>query len=173
MSKQSLRKWQGRNRAFSFWWVTVLGSGMLRPAPGTWGSLAGLGLGYGLLQAGLNELDIVMLVIGLTVLSSLLIDKIEASVGIHDAPEIVIDEVAGQWLALLPLVAVAQAPLLFVLAFILFRVFDIIKPWPIGWLDKKVSGGFGVMVDDLVAGILAAIVIWVLLAFDLLDWAIQ
>lgn len=172
MAKVSLRTWDGRFKSFAFWWVTALGSGMMRPAPGTWGSLLGLVAGYFMLKSGVDQIEMAAWVIGVTILSTKLIGSIEAITGIHDAPEIVIDEVAGQWLALLPLVGMTGSPILFGLAFLLFRFFDILKPWPIGWLDRHVEGGFGVMVDDLVAGIMAAIVIWVLLTFDLLDWAI-
>ncbi|NVJ99113.1 MAG: phosphatidylglycerophosphatase A [Alphaproteobacteria bacterium] len=172
MAKQSLRTWQGREKTFSFWLVTVIGTGMLRPAPGTWGSLAGLAAGYIMIANGVDQIELAAWAIGLTIISSRMIDSIEAITGIHDAPEIVVDEVAGQWLALLPLIAYVDSPLLFGLAFLLFRLFDIVKPWPIGWLDRKVNGGFGVMIDDLVAGILAAITLWVLLIMNLLDWAV-
>lgn len=172
MPKQSIRQWTDRSRHASFWWVTVVGAGMLRPAPGTWGSLAGVLLGYLMLRLGVTLAELIAWVAALTVVSTQAINSIEAKTGIHDAPEIVVDEVAGMWLALLPLVSLPASPLLFVLAFLLFRLFDIVKPWPIRWLDEKVGGGFGVMVDDLVAGILAAIVIWVLLIFNLLEWAV-
>lgn len=172
MAKGSLRTWDGRTKSLAFWWVTALGSGMMRPAPGTWGSLLGLVAGYYMLKGGIDQIEMAAWVIAVTILSTKLIGSIEAITGIHDAPEIVIDEVAGQWLALLPLVGMTDSPILFGLAFLLFRFFDIIKPWPIGWLDRHVDGGFGVMVDDLVAGIMAATVIWTLLTFDLLDWLI-
>ncbi|MCW9044778.1 MAG: phosphatidylglycerophosphatase A, partial [Alphaproteobacteria bacterium] len=80
----------------------------------------------------------------------------------HDPGEIVIDEVAGQWLSLFPVsYFLGQADIIGVIAaFILFRIFDILKPWPIRLLDSKVGGGFGVMVDDIGAGIVAAIILW-------------
>lgn len=173
MTKQSLRAWDGRTKSIGFWWVTVFGVGMLKPAPGTWGSAVGAIIGYFMLRSGMNILDLIVCAAALTVLSSWLINNIEQATGFHDAPEIVVDEVAGQWLAFLPLVGMASSPLLFLLAFGLFRLFDILKPWPIRWLDIHVDGGFGVMVDDLLAGVFAAIVIWTLLALDLLDWFIQ
>ncbi|WP_417463647.1 phosphatidylglycerophosphatase A [Kordiimonas sp.] len=169
MAKTSLRTWHARNKSPLFWLVTGLGVGMLRPAPGTWGSLFGLFLGYGLLKLQPDAITLVVLVACLTVVSSLAINKIEARIGIHDAPEIIIDEVAGQWLALVPVTMFEPSLTLYVLAFLLFRFFDIIKPWPIGWLDKKVAGGFGVMVDDLVAGILAGFGIIILQITGLLD----
>ena len=95
--------------------------------------------------------------------------------GGHDNPHIVWDEWAGMWLTLLPLsymgIAngsfwqnITQIPtiLAIIIAFILFRFFDIIKPPPIGWADKKVAGGLGIMLDDIIAGVMAAAV-WVII----------
>ena len=78
--------------------------------------------------------------------------------GVDDASEIVADEVAGMWLAL------AFLPTLWwlvLLAFALFRLLDILKPGPIGWLDREVKGGLGVMLDDLLAGAVVGIVLYV------------
>lgn len=84
--------------------------------------------------------------------------------GREDPPECVIDELAGQWLAcaigllsfgLLPPVENIWLPLL--LAFLLFRLFDINKPWPVGWADRSIAGGLGVMTDDMIAGLMAGI----------------
>jgi len=70
----------------------------------------------------------------------------------------VVDEIVGQWLAFLP---VANFDLLwFVTAFALFRLFDVLKPWPIRVLDRRIKGGFGVMLDDVLAGIFAALCLW-------------
>ncbi len=77
--------------------------------------------------------------------------------GAHDPGAVVIDEVAGQWLVL------AVVPLewwWFVLGFAVFRVFDILKPWPISWMDKHIKGGLGVMLDDMAAGIAGAAVLY-------------
>ncbi|WP_262691633.1 phosphatidylglycerophosphatase A family protein [Kordiimonas aestuarii] len=169
MAKVSLRTWNERNLSPHFWFVTGLGIGMLRPAPGTWGSLLGLLIGVVLIQAGFGISGLIAGAITLTVFASLSINHIEKLTNIHDAPEIIIDEIAGQWLALIPAALIPKAYIIYGLAFLLFRFFDILKPWPIGWLDKKVAGGFGVMVDDLIAGILAAISIWLLLTTGLLD----
>ena len=87
--------------------------------------------------------------------------------GREDPSECVIDELAGQWLAcafalfgfggLLP---TAQTPWLpFLLAFLLFRLFDIIKPWPVSWADRSIAGGLGVMADDMLAGLMAGLVL--------------
>ena len=91
-------------------------------------------------------------------------DRYMRAVGVHDPGAIVVDEVAGQWLTL----AVAPLdPLAYLAGFLLFRVFDVLKPWPAGWLDRRVGGAFGVMIDDIAAaayagGALAVLVTWFL-----------
>jgi phosphatidylglycerophosphatase A len=85
-----------------------------------------------------------------------------ATVKVHDPPAIVIDEVVGQWitLALVPL-----DPLIYALGFLLFRVIDVIKPWPVNFIDRAVTGGFGVMLDDVVAGLYAGAALWLIVAW--------
>jgi len=163
MAKQSLSGWNKRYRSFAFWWSVGFGAGLLRPAPGTWGSILGLGIGYFLLQLPYAAGVLVLGALLITVISIFAIGVIEKSAGVHDAPEIVIDEIAGQWLAMVPLAFLPYGWLELGLSFLLFRIFDIIKPWPIGPLDRKVSGGFGVMVDDLVAGVIAAAILAMLM----------
>lgn len=124
-----------------------LGSGCIRTAPGTWGTLAGLLL-YSLLfwlPAPLYlGFVLVMFLVGI-----ILCERTARALGVHDHPAIVWDEFVGIWLAL----ALQPTGLLWLLvAFAAFRFFDIIKPWPIGWLDRRMPGGLGIMVDDLVAG---------------------
>jgi phosphatidylglycerophosphatase A len=80
---------------------------------------------------------------------------------IEDPGTIVIDEVAGQWLVLVP---APLDPLSYALAFVLFRIFDIWKPWPVRWADHHVKGGLGIMLDDLLAAIYAVLVFLVPLA---------
>lgn len=157
--KQSLSSWDDRWRSVPFWLAVGLGSGLMRPAPGTWGSLFGLLLGYGLIKAGMNVWLFMSFIITVTLIGNYVIEQIEKASGVHDAPEIVIDEVAGIWIAMLPIFHIANIEALLIAAFVLFRIFDIWKPYPIGWLDRKVSGGFGVMVDDLVAGVYALVCI--------------
>jgi len=82
--------------------------------------------------------------------------KTSKDMGVHDHAGIVWDEFVGFWIAMIAL-PVTWTSLL--LGFALFRLFDIFKPWPISWLDKHVSGGLGIMVDDIVAGLAAAAVI--------------
>ena len=78
----------------------------------------------------------------------------ERATGDKDPGKIVIDEVAGQWLTLVP---VAPDPLLYLIGFLLFRIADIVKPWPASWCDRNLSGGVGVMLDDIAAGAYAAV----------------
>ncbi len=166
--KQSLDNWQDRKASPAYWIAVFFGSGLIRPAPGTWGSFAALITGYLLIAAGVSAFVFATAIFVVTIIGTLSIDAIERQTGVHDAPEIVIDEVAGMWLALLPCYYMDTSYALFIAAFVLFRVFDIIKPWPIGWLDRKVSGGFGVMVDDIVAGIFAILGIEILAMFGFL-----
>ncbi len=137
--------------------ATWFGSGLMRPAPGTWGSAAALPFGAGLMILGPGYLLVgIVLVTAAGVWAS---DVYGQARGISDAGEIVIDEVAGMWIVLL-VVPLAIWPVL--LAFLLFRLFDIAKPWPAGWCDRKLTGGIGVMADDVVAGIHAAIAAMIL-----------
>ena len=141
--------------------ATWFGVGLIRRAPGTWGSLAALPC-----AAGLQFLGGPWLLAGATGLVALAgvwaSGRYAAALASGDPGAVVVDEVAGQWLALLPL------PLdlwWYAAAFALFRLFDIAKPWPIGWLDKNLHGGRGIMADDLAAGLAAGA-----LAYALLLW---
>ena len=155
-----------------YWLGIGLGSGLPRRAPGTWGTVGGLIVAIPFLSLGFVPFLII------TILASLLGNSIcgrtSELMGGHDNPHIVWDEWAGMWLTLLPLsymgIAngsfwqnIAQIPTIvaIIIAFILFRFFDIIKPPPIGWADKKVAGGLGIMLDDIIAGVMAAAV-WVI-----------
>ncbi|SMC25493.1 phosphatidylglycerophosphatase A [Andreprevotia lacus DSM 23236] len=135
------------------------GSGLPRKAPGTWGTLAALPL-YALLMLALTPLQIVLLCIPVFLLGWWAADKTGKALGVHDHGSIVIDEIVAMWLVL------AYVPVTWLgwlLAFGLFRLFDIVKPWPIRWFDERVPGGFGVMLDDLLAAGFAVAVLWGLL----------
>ncbi|MGH1377414.1 MAG: phosphatidylglycerophosphatase A family protein [Alphaproteobacteria bacterium] len=135
------------------WLASWFGAGFINPAPGTWGSLAALPFGIAIFAfSGAYGLMISVFIITLIGLWSA--DKFDKAMDGHDSKMIVIDEVAGQWIALIP---AALNPILILLSFVLFRFFDILKPWPISFFDKKVPGAVGVMGDDILAGLFAAI----------------
>lgn len=131
------------------------GAGLLRGPSGTWGSLAGLPIGWAILSTtGIPGLVCaILLVTGLGLWAT---QRILAHGAPKDPSAIVVDEVAGLWVALVP---TGGSPWLIVLAFALFRVLDIAKPFPVSWADKRVPGAAGVMLDDLIAGALAAVVV--------------
>ncbi len=133
--------------------LTFFYSGLLPKAPGTWGSIAGAIVGYFILKyLGLQTLFLLTILISIVAIKE--IDMYEKEVGIHDSSEIVIDEVAGVWLAF----CISGATTLqLIFGVIFFRIFDIWKPSIIGRIDRDVNGGLGVMGDDLLAGIFAGI----------------
>ncbi len=135
--------------------VTWFGTGWLPWAPGTWGSLAALPFAWLLLYYGgpglLAISAFIVFVLGCR-LSEIALEETQTK----DPGWIVVDEVVGVWLTLL---AVPFGLIGFAQAFILFRLFDIWKPWPIDWADRKLEGGFGVMADDVLAAIYAAAVL--------------
>ena len=133
-------------------WIALgFGSGLSKKAPGTMGSLLALLLWWWLMADQALWLQLLVIAVGfeLGVRAS---NWMIAKTGVKDPGYIVWDEFIGQWIALLllPKTLVAYA-----LAFTLFRLFDIVKRGPVGWADKHFSGGFGVMIDDVFAGLLA------------------
>lgn len=135
--------------------------GMLPKAPGTWGSLAGIPVALAIATAvrGLgaySEIGAVTLLAVLGVITWWSIDQTERQWHTHDDGRIVIDEVLGQ--------AIASVFFPFdafhiIAGFVLFRIFDIAKPGPIGWADQKLPGALGTLLDDVIAGIFAAVVL--------------
>lgn len=144
--------------------------GHLRPAPGTWGSLAALPAAAILYALGGPYTVVAGIAVAYAV-GLWATTHVTAGQDDHDPSEIVIDEVVGQWLALLPVLFGAannNVPLLalwpgWVAAFVLFRFFDITKLGPIGWADRR-GDPTGVMLDDVIAGIFAAIGVGLLAA---------
>lgn len=128
-----------------------LGAGLSPKAPGTAGTLAGMLLA--LLLAGLPVWAGLATVALAFVAGIPICDRTARALGVHDHGGIVWDEVVGIWLVL---VTVPFHWAWWLAAFVAFRVFDIAKPWPIGWLDRRVTGGFGIMIDDLIAAVYAA-----------------
>jgi len=133
--------------------LTFFYSGLLPKAPGTWGTIAGAAVGVLILKyLGLQTLFLAMILITIIAINE--INKEEKLSGDHDQSWIVIDEVAGIWLAM----SMSGATMIqIILSVIFFRVFDIWKPSVIGRIDREVKGGLGVMGDDLLAGVFAGI----------------
>jgi phosphatidylglycerophosphatase A len=130
------------------------GTGLAPVAPGTAGSLPGLLLAYLTLSLG-TEWRIGIL-IALIAVGIWLCGESARRIGVHDHPGIVWDEITGMYLTLL---VVPPQIVPWLLAFLLFRLFDIWKPWPIRDLDHRLAGGAGIMLDDLVAALYAAILL--------------
>lgn len=134
------------------------GSGLAPKAPGTFGTLAAIPVWWLLAQGGgLVYLLGTLLAIAI---GPYVCGKAARDMGIHDHGSIVWDEVAGY---LITMLLVPVSWLWALVGFGLFRFFDILKPWPISWLDKKLAGGTGIMADDILAGVFAAIVMQLLL----------
>lgn len=127
------------------------GSGAVPKAPGTFGTLAACVL-YVYLLAHLSVSHYLLVLLFASLAGVYICGKAARDIGVHDHGGIVWDEFVGMWITLLWVPA--GWPWL-VLGFVLFRLFDILKPWPINWLDQQVHGGWGIMLDDIVAGIMA------------------
>lgn len=155
---------------FAHMTCTVFGVGHLRPGPGTWGSVVALPLFWVVHVAGGPALA-VLSIGAVFILGVWATRKMTEGTADHDPGEIVIDEVAGQWIALLPLSFAAARLDISILAFwpgwvagfVAFRLFDILKPGPVGWADRR-ADAIGVMLDDVIAGALAALVVLALAA---------
>ena len=149
--------------------ATLFGVGLLPFAPGTWGSLFGLILFfYTNIYLSINVEFFYLLLLAI-ILSAILVCYFATKMlsdNEKDQKAIVIDELAGVWIAFIPVsgIVMMQEFLTYsVLAFLLFRVFDIWKPYPIGYIDKKIKNYLGVVLDDLVAGFYAAFTVWLIL----------
>ena len=136
--------------------ATWFHSGRLKPASGTWGSLAALPFVYVVIRyVGLQALPVATGI--LFTLGYFAAQDYVTKTGEKDASPIVIDEVVGISIALLP---AGLDPKLWLIGFVLFRIFDAVKIGPVGWCDRKLPGAYGVMIDDVVAGIMAAVGVW-------------
>lgn len=129
------------------------GSGLAKKAPGTWGTAAAIPL-YCLL-ASMNAAVYSIATVIIMFSGIAICGKAAEKLGVHDFNGIVWDEIAGY---LITLWFVPFSWSVAVLGFVLFRFFDIVKPWPIKWIDEKVHGGLGIMLDDVLAGLFAAAV---------------
>lgn len=139
-------------------------SGKSPKAPGTAGSFAALPVGW-LIWAYGGDSALIVASIAVFAIGVWVAHLYSHMLGIHDAGEIVIDEVVGQWMCLLvvPLAGGWIDIAWLLAAFIAFRIFDIIKPWPIRWVDRQVGGGFGIMFDDVLAAAFAMVALAILI----------
>lgn len=130
------------------------GLGRIPVAPGTFGTLAGIP--FFLLLQPLTLAVYLAIVAVMFLVGIWLCHKTAHDLGVHDHPGIVWDEIVGY---LITMTAAPAGWQWLVIGFVLFRVFDILKPWPIRYFDRKVPGGFGIMLDDVLAGVFAAMIL--------------
>lgn len=126
------------------------GSGLAPVAPGTFGTLVAIPLYWWASQLPLMAF-LLMIVAGFA-LGVYLCEYTSRALGVHDHSGIVWDEIVGYFITM---IAVPLDWRWVIAGFVLFRIFDIVKPWPIRWVDKHLQGGFGIMFDDVLAGIFA------------------
>ncbi|MDX1803668.1 MAG: phosphatidylglycerophosphatase A [Alcanivorax sp.] len=130
------------------------GSGLAPVAPGTFGTLAAMPVWW--LCAQLPLWGYLLATAAVIAVGPSLCGRTSRDMQVHDHPGIVWDEIAG---LLVTMIAVPVTAWTALAGFLLFRLFDILKPWPISWLDRRVEGGLGIMVDDLLAGVYAALLL--------------
>lgn len=161
--------WPLHRRSWRLRTACLFGAGFIAPAPGTWGTLFAALPGFFLVIL-LPFWLFAPILVGLAVLGERACDYWEETFNTADDGRVVIDEAVAIWLVYLPLTDPGRGAigvLFYGLAgFILFRLLDIIKPWPIGAIERAISGGAGVMIDDIVAAVFAiallAVVEWYL-----------
>ncbi len=154
-----------------YWLAIGLGSGLPKVAPGTWGTVGGMLFAIPLMMLGFTAFVIITILAN--IVGIWICGRASQLMGVHDDPHIVFDEWAGVWIAMIPLahfyhysllvcvencgglLTIKQKYLLImaIIIFVLFRFFDILKPFPISVADKKLTGGLGIMLDDTLAGI--------------------
>jgi len=147
------------------------GSGLAPKAPGTFGTLAAVPLFYVLAMLNIESYLIMLVVTSL--LGFWFCEVTSQAMGVHDHKAIVWDEFVGYWITMFPVLLIYPSiestldiPFIWVaIGFVLFRFFDVLKPFPISWLDKKVAGGFGIMIDDIVAGVFAAVGLFLIMHY--------
>ncbi|MGF1730333.1 phosphatidylglycerophosphatase A [Photobacterium kasasachensis] len=136
--------------------ATGFGSGLSPIIPGTMGTVAAIP--FYLLMVKLPFAAYLVITVVAALVGIIICQKTSNDMGVHDHGSIVWDEFVGFWITM------AVAPVAswewVLTGFVLFRFFDMVKPWPISWLDKHVHGGLGIMVDDILAGFMAMIALW-------------
>ncbi len=148
----------------SMFFATCAGIGHIPGGPGTYASIAALPFIWWLSHT-LTVLENGVLLAVIALLGWLWCERAGKALEEEDSGKIVVDEWVGVWLALFPFGPLTIPDL--VVGLLAFRFFDIRKPWPVGWADKNVKGGLGVMLDDLLAGLMAMIVVFVFRSFGL------
>ena len=136
------------------------GSGLAPVAPGTFGTLVGIPFFF--FMASLPLWGYLSLILAFFLFGVWLCDRSSKMLGVHDHGGIVWDEIVGY---LVTMIAAPAGWEWVIVGFIPFRIFDIFKPWPIAYLDRHVSGGFGIMVDDILAGVYAMLILQLLSYF--------
>lgn len=138
------------------------GSGLAPRAPGTFGTLAAVPL-Y-LLASSLPLPAYLGLTLAMFAAGIWLCGRCEKILSVQDHSGIVWDEFVGLFIAM---TAAPATPIALAIGFVLFRLFDVLKPWPIGWFDRRVHGGFGIMLDDALAGVIACVALNLLVKYGL------
>ncbi len=162
--KNSLPSWVWK-RPDSFC-ACGFGTGAASYAPGTFGTLAGLPFYWAMHMLSLPVY--LLIVVILFIFGVWICERTAKALQVHDHPGIVWDEIVG---FLVTMILAPQGWIWWLAGFLLFRVFDIFKPWPIKILDQRVGGGFGIMIDDVLAGIFAAICLQLLHYFYIMNFS--
>ncbi|MBE2894132.1 phosphatidylglycerophosphatase A family protein [Spirabiliibacterium falconis] len=134
------------------------GAGLIYPAPGTWGTLAGWLIGVAILSV-FNSVSLLILAVIAFAIGAKICGQTALDIGVHDHGSIVWDEIAAIWLVLACLPE--STALWYIISFMLFRFFDILKPYPIKAFDRALHSGFGIMIDDTLAALFSLIVIYI------------
>jgi phosphatidylglycerophosphatase A len=146
--------------------ATAFGAGYSPVAPGTCGTAVAVPLAWAL--ASLSWWQFALVTVLVTVIGIACAHRADLAWGTHDSQRIVIDEVAGYLVTVLPVDRHGWPAL--VVGFVVFRFFDIVKPPPVRWLDEHLPGGWGVVLDDIAAGVMGAVVMALLAHFGALAW---
>ncbi len=142
------------------WLATGFGSGLAPVAPGTFGTLAAIPFYWFLADLPISVFCTIIVIASIA--GIWICNSATKAIGQPDHGSIVWDEFVGLWITM---IAVPKSCLWIAVGFLVFRFFDIIKPWPIRWFDRYVKGGLGIMIDDIVAGIFGWLTMQVILHF--------
>ncbi len=136
--------------------ATGFGSGLAPLIPGTIGTIAAIPFYW--LMVNISVWFLILAIIVGTVLGIYLCDRASKDMGVHDHGSIVWDEFIGFWITMAIYPSLSWQAIL--AGFVIFRMFDMLKPWPISWFDTRIHGGLGIMLDDIIAGIMASLCLW-------------